>query len=102
MAAWLKDPDGDGTFTFATTRLPAGSYQVKATHGLSWNENYGAGGAPGGANIDFDVPSDGVQVLFSYDVASHVLTVSSRAAGASPDLSSRRRSGCARASWRGT
>ena len=87
MAAWLQDPDGDGTFTFATTRLPAGSYQVKATHGLSWNENYGAGGAPGGANIDFDVPSDGVQVLFSYDVASHVLTVSSRAAGASPDLS---------------
>ena len=87
MAAWLKDPDGDGTFTFTTTRLPAGSYQVKATHGLSWDENYGAGGAPGGANIDFDVPPDGVQVVFSYDVASHVLTVSSRAAGASPDLS---------------
>ncbi len=86
MAAWLKDIDGDGTYTFSTTALPAGSYQVKATHGLSWTENYGAGGAPGGANIDFDVPSDGVQVLFSYDVASHVLTVSSRAAGANPDL----------------
>ncbi|HET8981330.1 MAG TPA: alpha-amylase family glycosyl hydrolase, partial [Pedococcus sp.] len=86
MAAWLKDVDGDGTYTFSTTALPAGSYQVKATHGLSWTENYGAGGAPGGANIDFDVPSDGVQVVFSYDVASHVLTVSSRAAGANPDL----------------
>ncbi|HLN78015.1 MAG TPA: pullulanase-type alpha-1,6-glucosidase [Nocardioidaceae bacterium] len=86
MAAWLKDIDGDGTYTFSTTALPAGSYQVKATHGLSWNENYGAGGAKDGANIDFDVPADGVQVLFSYDIASHVLTVSSRAAGATPDL----------------
>ncbi|HEX6247804.1 MAG TPA: pullulanase-type alpha-1,6-glucosidase, partial [Nocardioidaceae bacterium] len=87
MAAWLKDVDGDGTYTFSTTALPAGSYQVKATHGLSWTENYGAGGARDGSNIDFDVPADGVQVLFSYDLASHVLTVSSRAAGASPDLS---------------
>ncbi len=86
MAAWLKDIDGDGTYTFSTTALPQGSYQVKATHGLSWDENYGAGGAKGGGNIDFDVPSDGVQVLFSYDIASHVLSVTSRAAGASPDL----------------
>ncbi|HSE10661.1 MAG TPA: pullulanase-type alpha-1,6-glucosidase, partial [Nocardioidaceae bacterium] len=87
MAAWLQDPNDDGTYTFATTELPAGSHQVKVTHGLSWDENYGAGGEPGGANIDFDVPSDGVQVLFSYDVASHVLTVSTRAAGSNPDLS---------------
>ncbi|MGH3331937.1 MAG: pullulanase-type alpha-1,6-glucosidase, partial [Nocardioidaceae bacterium] len=87
MAAWLKDPDGNGTYTFGTTRLPAGSYQAKTTHGLSWNENYGAGGARDGANIDFEVPADGVQVTFSYDIESHVLTVSSRAAGATPDLS---------------
>jgi pullulanase-type alpha-1,6-glucosidase len=87
MAAWLKDVDGDNTYTFATTALPAGSYQVKVTHGLSWAENYGAGGARDGSNIDFDVPADGAQMQFSYDLASHVLTVSSRAAGASPDLS---------------
>ena len=87
MAAWLQDIDSDGTYTFSTTELPAGSYEVKVTHGLSWDENYGAGGAENGANIGFDVPSDGVQVQFSYDVASHVLTVSSRAAGPTPDLS---------------
>ena len=87
MAAWLQDIDSDGTYTFSTTELPAGSYEVKVTHGLSWDENYGAGGAKNGANIGFDVPSDGVQVQFSYDVASHVLTVSSRAAGPTPDLS---------------
>ena len=54
-------------------------------HGLSWDENYGAGGVPGGGNIAFDVPG-GVDVLFSYDLATHVLTVSTRAAGATPDL----------------
>ena len=45
MRGWLKDPDGDGTFTFATTALPAGSYETKVAHGLSWAENYGADGA---------------------------------------------------------
>jgi hypothetical protein len=46
MRPWLQDPDGDGTFTFATKDIPAGSYEVKAAHGLSWGENYGAGGTP--------------------------------------------------------
>ena len=47
MRPWLQDPDGDGTWTWSTTEIPAGSYEVKVTHGLSWDENYGAGGAPG-------------------------------------------------------
>ena len=58
LRSWLQDPDGDGTYTFTTTALPAGDYQVKATVGLSWDVNYGAGGVPGGANIDFSVPAD--------------------------------------------
>ncbi|HEY3016685.1 MAG TPA: alpha-amylase family glycosyl hydrolase, partial [Nocardioides sp.] len=86
MRSWLQDPDGDGTFTFVTTAIPAGSYEVKVTHGLSWNENYGAGGVPNGANIAFDVPGGGAAVVFNYDLASHVLTVTTRAAGATPDL----------------
>src|SRR4029079_8510103 len=42
-----KRADGiySGTFT-----LPAGSYEYKVAVGGSWDENYGAGGAPGGAN----------------------------------------------------
>ncbi len=87
MAAWLKDPDGDGVFTHTTTALPAGSYEVKATHGLGWDENYGAGGARDGGNIGFTVPGDGTATVFSYDVATHVLSVTTRAAGATPDLS---------------
>ncbi len=75
LRSWLEDPDGDGTYTFTTTGLPAGDYQVKATVGLSWDVNYGAGGVPGGANIDFSVPADGATVTFSFNSTSHVLSV---------------------------
>jgi pullulanase-type alpha-1,6-glucosidase len=75
LRSWLEDPDGDGTFTFTTAALPAGDYQVKAALNLSWDVNYGAGGVPGGANIDFSVPGPGSPVTFSYVAATHVLTV---------------------------
>ena len=48
-----------------TSELPAGSYEVKVAHDLGWDENYGAGGAPGGANIPFTVPGDGLVTTFS-------------------------------------
>ncbi len=86
MRPWLQDPDGDGTYTWSTDRIPAGSYEVKVAHGLSWGENYGAGGAKDGANIAFSVPSDGVVTTFSYVLATHVLTVKTSRAGAAPDL----------------
>jgi pullulanase-type alpha-1,6-glucosidase len=75
LRSWLEDPDADGTFTFTTTGIPAGDYQVKAAIGLSWDVNYGAGGVPGGPNIDFNVPATGSAVTFSYVAATHVLTV---------------------------
>ncbi|HEV2783016.1 MAG TPA: pullulanase-type alpha-1,6-glucosidase [Actinophytocola sp.] len=81
MRSWLQDPDGDGVYTFTTTAIPAGEYEVKVTHGLSWAENYGAGGVPGGANIPFFVAADGDRTTFSYVLATHVLTVS---AGVAP------------------
>jgi pullulanase-type alpha-1,6-glucosidase len=76
LRSWLQDPDGDGVFSFSTTAIPAGQYEVKAAHGLSWDENYGAGGARDGANIPFTVTADGDRTTFSYDLATHVLTVS--------------------------
>jgi hypothetical protein len=75
LRSWLQDPDGDGTYTFSTTALPAGSYETKVAIGEGWTENYGQGGAPDGANIAFNVPVDHTQVTFSYDSVSHVLTV---------------------------
>ncbi|RIQ13305.1 pullulanase-type alpha-1,6-glucosidase [Jiangella rhizosphaerae] len=85
MRSWLKDPDGDGVYTLSTTALAAGTYEAKVTHGLSWDENYGAGGEPNGSNIGFTVPA-GARTTLSYDAATHVLTVTSSAAESQADL----------------
>jgi glucoamylase len=76
LRSWLEDPDGDGTATFQTTALLAGSYEAKVAVNESWDLNYGAGGVPGGANIPFTVPYDHAPVTFSYDGTTHVLTIS--------------------------
>ena len=81
MRTWLQDPDGDGVFTFTTTAIPAGNYEVKVTHGLSWDENYGAGGVRNGPNIPFFVAGAGDPTTFTYVLDTHVLTVT---AGAAP------------------
>ncbi|WP_111765779.1 pullulanase-type alpha-1,6-glucosidase [Nakamurella deserti] len=91
LRSWLQDVDGDGIYTFATASIPAGSYETKATVGLSFDENYGAGGTAGGDNIPFTVPA-GAVTRFTYDSVSHALTVTSGASTAA-DLST------ARAQW---
>ena len=73
--SWLEDPDGDGVYRFATTAIPPGSYETKATINGGWDENYGQGGIPGGANIPFTVSVPGQRVVFSYVAATHVLTI---------------------------
>jgi glucoamylase len=75
LRSWLQDPDGDGTYKFETTALPAGSYDAKVAINESWDENYGQGGVPGGSNIPFTVPSDHAKVTFSYVAATHVMTI---------------------------
>ncbi len=90
MVSWLQDPDGDGTYTLPLLGVPAGDYEVRAAHGLSGDETYGAGGAPGGPAIAFSVPADGLVTTFSYVLLTHVLTVTTAKAGAAADLSSER------------
>jgi len=75
LRSWLQDVDGDGIYSFETTSLPAGAYEGKVAINESWDENYGAGGVPNGDNVAFSVPSDNAKVTFTYDSASHVLTV---------------------------
>jgi glycosidase/chitodextrinase len=82
LRSWLQDPDGDGIYGFTTTQLPAGSYETKVAIDESWDENYGAGGVPNGPNIGFTVPANNAEVTFTYDAATHVLTVT---AGHGPD-----------------
>lgn len=74
LASMMFDRNNDGVFQFTTDDLPTGSYLVKVAHNLSWEENYGAGGNPGGANIEFSATA-GKVVTFRYNLATHVLTV---------------------------
>jgi hypothetical protein len=75
LRSWLEDPDGDGIYKFFTNALPAGSYQAKVAINESWDENYGLGGVPNGPNIPFTVPTNGTTMDFSYDPATHILTI---------------------------
>jgi glucan 1,4-alpha-glucosidase len=82
LRSWLQDPDGDGIYSFATTALPPGSYEAKVAINESWDENYGQGGVPNGPNIPFGVAAAGSKVAFTYDAATHVLTIVVTAPGA--------------------
>jgi pullulanase-type alpha-1,6-glucosidase len=80
LRSWLQDPDGDGIFTFTTTKLPAGNYEGKVALNESWDVNYGQGGAQNGANIAFTVPAACTPIFFSWDSTSKILTVGSQGA----------------------
>ena len=75
LRTWLQDPDGDGTFTFQTDAIPTGAYEAKVAVGLSWDENYGEAGAPGGANIPITVPADGTLVTFVWNSSNKIMTI---------------------------
>ncbi len=81
LRSWLQDPDGNGIYTFETTVLPVGSYEAKVALNESWDLNYGQGGVQGGPNIPFTVAVAGSTVTFSYDGASHVLTITVKSPG---------------------
>lgn len=74
LRSWLQDVDGDGTYSLTTASIPPGDYEAKVAIDESWDENYGQGGVPGGANVPFTV-LPGTRVRFSYDAASHVLSI---------------------------
>ena len=74
LATWLA-PIGDGRYQFSTDQIPTGTYEVKIAHGMSWDENYGVGGVPGGANYTFATTGVGKVVTFTYDIATHLLEI---------------------------
>jgi len=75
LRSWLQDIDGDGVYERFATGIPAGNYEAKAAIDESWDESYGEGGVPGGANILFSVPFDGATMRFAFVSATNVLTV---------------------------
>ncbi|WP_344387633.1 pullulanase-type alpha-1,6-glucosidase [Asanoa iriomotensis] len=65
----------------ASFAVPAGAWEYKVALNGSWDENYGAGGAPGGANIPLAAP--GGVLTFTYDHATHrIVDDAPRALGA--------------------
>jgi glycosidase/fibronectin type 3 domain-containing protein len=85
LRSWLQDPDGNGIYSFTTTSIPAGGYAFKVAINEAWDENYGAGGAPNGADIPFTVPSGGATVTFSFDSASNMPSVNVLGSGPGSD-----------------
>ena len=69
LRSWLQDPDGDGIYTYATTDIPAGSYECKVAHDEAWDESYPASNEP------FTISRDGALVLFTYDPVTNDLWV---------------------------
>lgn len=76
LRTWLQDPDGDGVYTFVTTDIPAGFYEAKVAFNESWALNYGERGLRDGPNIGFTVLNDGDEVVFSFDTATNIMTIS--------------------------
>jgi pullulanase-type alpha-1,6-glucosidase len=68
----LQPVDGSLGLFRATFDVPAADYEYKVALNGSWDENYGAGGAPSGANIPLTAPV--VPVTFTYDHATHVIS----------------------------
>ncbi len=71
----LTDVDGDGLYSFETTELPAGDYEVKVAYGETWDVNYGEAGESYGPNILFTVENDGTLTSFTYDPETFLLTI---------------------------
>ncbi|NYE18786.1 pullulanase-type alpha-1,6-glucosidase [Microbacterium immunditiarum] len=74
LVTLMADGDKDGVYEFATDQTPAGAYEVKVAHGLSWAENYGVDGVRDGANYSYSA-SEGKLIVFRYTLATHVLEI---------------------------
>ena len=71
-ATELTPVAGEPDLYRATFAVPAGSYEYKVALDDSWTVNYGAGGAPSGANLTLQAP--GGNVTFTYDDRTHVIS----------------------------
>ena len=89
LSSWLQDPDGDGVFTFQTVSIPVGEYEAKVAHNLSWDVNFGEGGAADGANIPFSVLEEETLVTFTYDSRSNFMNISVGSSGIQGNISER-------------
>ena len=70
-ATVLEPVPGSRRSTEHDFEVPAGAYEYKVALNGTWDENYGSGGVPDGANIPLQ--SQGGPITFTYDHATHVI-----------------------------
>ena len=70
-AAQMTYDPATGLWTLVVTP-PAGTYAYKVAVDRAWDENYGAGGEPGGTDIA--LTTGGGAVTFTYDTRTHLVT----------------------------
>jgi pullulanase-type alpha-1,6-glucosidase len=75
LRTWLQDPDNDGVYTNFQPIVPEGNWEVKVAINQTWDLNYGAEGQANGSNIQFEVPSGGGSVTFSFDSSTNILSI---------------------------
>ena len=73
--SWLQDIQGSSIYSFSTSAIPAGSWQAKVALNGNWDVNYGQGGVQNGANIEFTVPANGMEVVFQWNSTTKDLRV---------------------------
>ncbi len=85
MRPWLQDPDGDSTYTWATSLLPAGDYTFKIAEDFATDES---SWYPQGANSDMaiTVPADGLVVRVTYNRTTHEVGTSITRPNTAPAL----------------
>ncbi|MBC8076519.1 MAG: alpha-amylase, partial [Chloroflexales bacterium] len=71
----LTDGDGDGTYTFESEAIPAGSYEFKVARDETFDVSY-----PGN-NVPFSVPAAGRKVTISWNAATNAVTVNVASGG---------------------
>ncbi len=79
LRSWLQDPEGSGTYSFATSRIPEGTYHAHIAMNESPDQIYGADGVQNGQPISFTVPVRSF-VYFAFDATTSSLSVSTEGA----------------------
>lgn len=80
LGSWMSDADGDGLFTWVTTKLPAGTYEALIAQGETLDGAIGSDGLPDGAPIAFTVANDGDEIYVGYDVNTETVSLSTTGA----------------------
>ena len=84
MRPWLQDREGDGTYTWATSQLPAGEYTFKIAHDFAAADaDWYPRGDPA---VSVTVPAEGLVVRVNYALATHEVTTSVTRAFTEPTL----------------